>query len=84
MEGNIRDTLKDNGGSGETYTEAQKNLMIWYAYFFLTRGKPSTHILALSQIGEVDLNVGRPEVIGKLIKTASEMLSQSTEKVCVA
>src|SRR5699024_2078569 len=43
-------TLKNNDATGITYNEAQKELMIWYNYFFLNRGKPSTHIAVLSQI----------------------------------
>lgn len=40
----IRTTLKPEGGNGITYNSEQKQLMIWYNYFFLGRGKPSTHI----------------------------------------
>lgn len=46
----IRNTLKEHGGSGEGYSDTQKELMIWYDYFFLGRGKPVTHRLALNDI----------------------------------
>lgn len=39
----IRHTLKECGGEGKTFSEEQKKLMVWYTYFFLNRGKPSTH-----------------------------------------
>lgn len=50
----IRMTLKQEGGDGSTYSQKEKELMIWYAYFFLGRGKPTTH-LALFSSNE-DLN----------------------------
>ena len=46
----VRHALKECGGDGKTYSEEQKRLMVWYTYFFLNRGKPSTHIEAFSQI----------------------------------
>lgn len=36
-------TLKEEGGDGKTFTNEEKELMIWYTYFFLNRGKPTTH-----------------------------------------
>lgn len=45
----IKNTLKESGGQGNTYSEDEKELMIWYSYFFLGRGKPSTHRLMFSQ-----------------------------------
>lgn len=44
----IRLTLKSEGGDGSTYTKEEKELMIWYAYFFLSRGKPTTHLSLFS------------------------------------
>ena len=46
----VRHALKECGGDGKTYSEEQKRLLVWYTYFFLNRGKPSTHIEAFSQI----------------------------------
>ena len=46
----IKNTLKEEGGDGHTYSPEQQKLMVWYTYFFLNRGKPSTHIAALSQL----------------------------------
>ena len=42
-----KETLKEEGGDGHTYTFNQQKLMIWYKYLFLSRGKPSTHLAAL-------------------------------------
>ena len=72
--GAVRATLKMNGGNGDTYTENQKKLMIWYEYFFLNRGKPATHIEALSQMTKEELNEYMPTVISELIERANSML----------
>lgn len=55
-------TLKDKNKKGDYYTEEQKELMIWYNYFFLNRGKPSTHITALSAIDRAELRKNLPNV----------------------
>lgn len=68
----IRNTLKKEGGDGSTYNEEQKKLMVWYNYFFLNRGKPSTHILALSKMDELD-NI--PSEFEWLIRTAEKLLN---------
>ena len=48
--------------------------MIWYEYFFLNRGKPATHIEALSQMTKEELNEYMPTVISELIERANSML----------
>lgn len=70
----IRQTLKENGGNGETYTDEQKKLMIWYSYFFLNRGKPASHIAALSSMSEDQLKTSMPPVLSRLITVAEQML----------
>lgn len=76
VEEDIRNTLKKEGGDGSTYTEEQKRLMIWYNYFFLNRGKPSTHILALSKLDDLDLLFNLPSVFERLIKVADKLLNK--------
>ena len=68
LEKGIRATLKTEGGSGITYSEKQKELMIWYDYFFLGRGKPSTHIIALENIDPKMLSEQLPMPLKKLMK----------------
>ncbi|KUO77885.1 MAG: ATP-dependent endonuclease [Desulfosporosinus sp. BRH_c37] len=67
-------TLKENGGDGVTYSDAQKQLMVWYNYFFLNRGKPSTHILALSKINDAELKDNAPEVLKRMISRIEKFL----------
>ncbi|HCM13965.1 MAG TPA: ATP-dependent endonuclease [Lachnospiraceae bacterium] len=71
----VHSALKECGGKGDTYTSEQKRLMIWYSYFFLQRGKPTTHIEAISRMTTSELLGNIPPVISKLINDASTMLS---------
>ncbi len=70
----IRNALKEKGGNGETYSEAQKELMIWYNYFFLNRGKPITHMLMLSSISDEALKASVPDVFTRMLDKAKSML----------
>ena len=78
----IRRTLKDCGGDGETYSDGQRKLMVWYTYFFLNRGKPSTHIEALSKISDVTLASSMPAVFKRLISAAEKMLKEKPHEDC--
>lgn len=68
-------TLKENGGDGHTYTEEQRELMIWYSYFFLTRGKPVTHLQALNYISDKDIQAKIPEVFIKIAEKIKLLLN---------
>lgn len=67
VESAVRATLKDSGGDGKSYSEIQRELMIWYNYLFLQRQKPSTHIMALSNIDNKKLKDNMPEPLKKLV-----------------
>ena len=79
LETGIRATLKPKGGNGESYSEDEKELMIWYNYHFLGRGKPSTHIAALSEIDDKDLEDKMPEVFTKIFNRMNEILNPIEE-----
>lgn len=66
--------LKKKGGEGHSYTQQQKELMIWYSYFFLTRGKPVTHLQALNHISEETLKSEMPDVFKKIAEEIKRML----------
>ena len=70
----VRHTLKDCGGDGTTYSDEQKKLMVWYTYFFLNRGKPSTHIEALSKMENEALVSCMPPVFDRLIGAVEKEL----------
>ncbi len=72
----IRATLKAEGGDGALYTDYQKELMIWYNFFFLSRGKPTTHILALSSINNEELESNLPSPLLKLKNRVKEILEK--------
>ena len=77
IEKDVHSALKECGGDGVTYTYEQKQLMIWYTYFFLNRGKPSTHIEALSRIDNEQLKTTMPDVLSRLIASAEKKLKET-------
>ena len=70
----IRATLKDKSGHGDSFNEEEKELMIWYQYFFLGRGKPTTHMQFLSSISNDELTRNLPPVFEKIVNRAEELL----------
>lgn len=78
----IRHALKDYGGDGKTYSEEQRKLMVWYTYFFLNRGKPSTHIEALSKINDDALVATMPPVFKRLVSAAEKVLKENSNENC--
>ncbi|MGP4069407.1 ATP-dependent nuclease [Halobacillus sp. B29] len=70
----VRKTLKNEGGNGDTYSPSQQELMIWYSYFFLGRGKPSTHILAMTEIDEEEFFDYLPEVLKRLFGRSLKLI----------
>ena len=70
----VKNTLKEHGGDGTTYSPEQKRLMVWYTYFFLNRGKPSTHFSVLSSIEPITLKERMPEVFDRLIIQAEQKI----------
>lgn len=67
-------TLKDKSGPGDSFTREEKELMIWYQYFFLGRGKPTTHMQFLSSISDDELKRNLPPVFEKMVRRAEELL----------
>ncbi|WP_258166141.1 ATP-dependent endonuclease [Paenibacillus sp. PCH8] len=72
----VRRALKKNGGDGKTYTKEQKELMVWYSYFFLTRGKPVTHLQAINYIDEDVLLEKIPEVFINIAEKIKLLLNK--------
>ena len=70
----IRATLKDKSGHGDSFNEEEKELMIWYQYFFLGRGKPTTHMQFLSLISDEELIKSLPSVFEKIVERAKKLL----------
>lgn len=66
VEHDVRATLKLEGEDGSTYSLEQRELMIWYNYFFLNRGKPTTHFLAMANITDILFKDKLPNTLLKL------------------
>jgi predicted ATP-dependent endonuclease of OLD family len=64
----VQATLKNKKAIGHTFTKDQHELMVWYNSLFLGRGKPSTHIDALTKISEPELLENSPELFEKLVE----------------
>lgn len=75
LDGAIQATLKSEKAKALTYTEEQKELMIWYNYHFLGRGKPTTHISALSLMTDEELIEEMPPVFDKMFEKIKKLIS---------
>lgn len=53
-----------------------KELFPWYRYLFLSRSKPTTHILALTEIEEGELSENTPPQLRRLIEYCREAIAQ--------
>ncbi|AJW65040.1 hypothetical protein VO54_03613 [Elizabethkingia miricola] len=82
LNGAIQATLKSEKASGETYSDEEKELMIWYNYHFLGRGKPSTHIQVLSSMSDDEIKDDLPSIFTEIFKCISSILKadQGDEK----
>ena len=54
-------------------TEVQR-LLPWYRYLFLDKGKPSTHLLALSQLSDEELAADGPPVLKRMLQYVDKNL----------
>lgn len=74
LEDAIHATLKGTEKTGENYDDNERRLMIWYQYFFLYRGKPVIHRLALNNIEKDDLVSKMPDVFKDMSNRVKDML----------
>lgn len=75
IESDVKRALKKNGGDGHSYTQEQKEMMIWYSYFFLTRGKPVTHLQALNYLADDILKANVPHVFINIAEKVKLLLN---------
>lgn len=73
IDSDIKLTLKQEGGDGSTYTEEERELMIWYSYFFLGRGKPTTHLSLFSNNADLDFE-SFPDCLKELVSRVIEKI----------
>lgn len=74
----IRLSLKQEGGDGSTYSVEERELMVWYAYFFLGRGKPTTHLSFFSRNDDLVFE-DFPVCLKDFINAAIEKLNKGIE-----
>jgi putative ATP-dependent endonuclease of the OLD family len=75
----IHATLKSEKATATTYSDEEKELMIWYNYLFLGRGKPTTHIQALSSMTNTQISENLPQVFTEIFTRISSIIAPSTE-----
>ena len=73
IDSDIKLMLKQEGGDGSTYTEEERELMIWYSYFFLGRGKPTTHLSLFSNNADLDFK-SFPDCLKELVSRVIEKI----------
>jgi putative ATP-dependent endonuclease of OLD family len=71
----VQATLKSEDATGDTYSDEQKELMIWYNYHFLGRGKPATHIQVLSSMKNRQIKANLPPVFTEIFDSISSILN---------
>ncbi|OXT17227.1 ATP-dependent endonuclease [Bacillus sp. OG2] len=74
IKSSIQATLKNEKATGHTYNEQQHELMAWYNSLFLGRGKPSTHIEALTYITDSELLNNFPDVFENLVNRIKHLI----------
>jgi putative ATP-dependent endonuclease of OLD family len=63
-----RDAVLGEGGNHAAYAADQDDALRWYRYLFLGRGKPSTHVRALSKLSDEQLKATAPQFLTALIE----------------
>jgi putative ATP-dependent endonuclease of OLD family len=78
MQDVIKAVLKKKGSDGATYSMDERLAFFWYRYLFLGRGKPTTHILAVSSLTDEQVKAGCPKVFHRLLAKMKESLGMAT------
>lgn len=77
----VQATLKSEEAIAETYSEGEKELMVWYNYHFLGRGKPSTHIQVLSGMTNRNIKSNLPAVFTSIFERITLKLKIEDESL---
>lgn len=71
--------LKSESADISLYDTAQQALMPWYNYFFLTRGKPVSHLEALSGLTDDEITAITPAPLATLAASTQQLLQSQDE-----
>jgi putative ATP-dependent endonuclease of the OLD family len=80
-QGDPRTAVLGEAGRGDLYGAAQDQLLRWYRYLFLGRGKPSTHVRVLSAQTSQVLAAGAPEELRALLASIVTRLTPAPPPV---
>lgn len=69
-----RDAVLGEGGNHAAYPADQDDSLRWYRYLFLGRGKPSTHVRALSKLSDEQVKAAVPKFLMALIEAMRKSL----------
>lgn len=64
--------LAEDSEAAEFYLEDRRDLLAWYRFLFLGRGKPATHALSLLRIKNKELVESTPDVFKRLVAAIAE------------
>lgn len=74
-QGDPRTAVLGEAGRGDLYAPDQDQLLRWYRYLFLGRGKPGTHVRVLSELTPEALSADAPEELRALLTSVSDRLA---------
>ncbi|MEZ6209975.1 MAG: hypothetical protein R3B46_01835 [Phycisphaerales bacterium] len=75
VEAVVNAVLKEAGGEGDSYNDEERTAFFWYRHLFLSRGKPTTHIKALSELEQATIRTQCPPILKKLVKRMKKELA---------
>lgn len=76
----IRAVLKKKGGKATTYSKDDIEDFFWYRYLFLGRGKPTTHLAAMTRLSRKKLRKHCPPVLQQLNERMKASLAESAKE----
>jgi putative ATP-dependent endonuclease of OLD family len=85
QDSNAKSAVLGSNGTPNLYEGSREvewnELFRWYRYLFLGRGKPSTHIRVLSQMGMTEIAADAPGSLKKLLESVANKLEITSDTV---
>jgi hypothetical protein len=73
------ETVLGEKGSPSGYSDADRQLFLWYRSLFLNRSKPTSHLMALTALSNEELAESAPSVLLRLVKRIKAELQIAAE-----
>jgi hypothetical protein len=77
-QGDARSAVLGDHGTGDLYDTTKDDLLRWYRYLFLGRGKPGTHVRVLGTQTSATLKANAPEELRALLESIATRLGLNT------